>query len=99
MNKLRLIRNAHAVRAVAREAEQEAAPKPVADRWPQLAAPVLVADTEAMARATSILSGVKQGEGALTPAQARDVIAWYEQCNRLPSAPTIIDRIKRMLHG
>lgn len=48
-------------------------------RWPsQLAAPVDPADTQAIMRAQSILSGALIGQcPPLTLDQARDVLAWY----------------------
>ena len=70
MSPLTAIRNPHAVVALVRR-----------QRWGQLAAPVFPADTDAIARATSLLAGDtyrdgRRHPGALSIAQARDVLAW-----------------------
>lgn len=53
-----------------------------------LAAPIDALDSFYLARALSILHGITEPAGALTPQQARDVVAWHERhTNPPPRAP------------
>lgn len=52
--------------------------------WPALSEPVLVVETDVIARAQSILTGsLLDGQlgPRLTPDQARDVVRWYDPRN------------------
>lgn len=67
--------------AFRRPSDEQPASTPAADqkpdRWGALSTPVHVADTEAIARAKSILACY--GHLDITASQARDVIAWSNQ--------------------
>lgn len=56
--------------------------RPKYGEWPsrpQFADPINPLDTFVVARATSILHGITEPGGCITPAQARDVLAWHER--------------------
>lgn len=75
---LRRVRNPHAVVAILRKAKPALSPP----KWRgALAAPVFPSETDAIARATSLLAGIEFTDGTrhpdtLTHAQAQDVLRW-----------------------